>query len=397
MKTNISKRRRTALVVPALTILFAPAFLSCESLGTIVEPVPAEIGAGEAAFAATSPESVARLLSEVPLELDQVREVWKAVTSSAENGYDEEYLFKDLLTSPGAGVGDVLLGKEVEPLCAEPLSVSLSARAERVLSTRAGDFCMELGTSDLQIYWPYSEDWDGVTMPVITYNPENGLDRVTAFRRSVGKDGKAMVEEFLIDESYALENPVWVVNRNEDASYMTPQMVLSLFPDRPETRAAADDIKTLKLKDLKAHRNYDSWLAGASEFVIKCGSLENFKATTMDEMKEYNISMTDCVIVVKRKQVGNFIRLNSILVSEWTDQLVNCGYFMIEDDGGTMTTWKCNATVKIKSKSYGMEIEFPYRKSDDNVWRGTLSRTYLESVHNTPIRLGDVSVTFTLD
>lgn len=32
---------------------------------------------------------------------------------------------------------------------------------------------------DLQIYWPYSENWDGKTPPVIVYAPDNA-DALTA-------------------------------------------------------------------------------------------------------------------------------------------------------------------------------------------------------------------------
>ena len=44
---------------------------------------------------------VAAMLSEIPVGPDQLTEVHNAVTSSAANGYDEEYMMSDLFESPG--------------------------------------------------------------------------------------------------------------------------------------------------------------------------------------------------------------------------------------------------------------------------------------------------------
>ena len=68
------------------------------------------------------------------------------------------------------------------------------------------------------------------------------------------------------------------------------------------------------------------------------------------------------MINVKRKQVGKSIRFNTVVVSEWTPQLEECVFLMIEDDGGKQTSWKASGLVKIKSKSYGFEVELPFRR-----------------------------------
>ena len=59
-----------------------------------------------------------------------------------------------------------------------------------------------------------------------------------------------------------------------------------------------------------------------------------------------------------------------------------------------MTQWKCEAMVKYNSKSYGFNLDIPYRSKDDIVWRGQLSRDYLTGGRYTYSRLGDVEVTF---
>lgn len=60
----------------------------------------------------------------------------------------------------------------------------------------------------------------------------------------------------------------------------------ALYPERTasaQTRSYYDyDCRTLVLKEFKAHRNYDSWFAGGSEFFVKCGALNGFSAKTVN-------------------------------------------------------------------------------------------------------------------
>jgi len=197
-----------------------------------------------------------------------------------------------------------------------------------------------------------------------------------------------------------MQRPVWVVNRNEDAGGMTPQLFAKLAASLPQSesgpvsRAGSGELRTLTLKEFRASRNYDSWFAGASEFYVKCGSVENFTASTEEDLLRYHPSITDFMIVVRRKQVNHTIPFNAVLVSEWTSQLQDSAFLILEDDGGTRTSWKCSANVRIKSKVYGFDVELPFRSHDDIVWRGRLSNRYFEKYNNLMGHYGDVSITF---
>ena len=99
-------------------------------------------------------------------------------------------------------------------------------------------------------------------------------------------------------------------------------------------------------------------------------------------------------MVVKRDQVGRTIPFNAILVSEWTDQVEQCAFMITEDDGGTITQWICSALVRVESRSYGIEISIPCNSRDDIVWRGQLSRKWLEANSNMTGHFGDVDLVF---
>lgn len=342
-----------------------------------------------------TPQGVAYLLCSTRLTRDQILEVHGAVSASVSNGYDEEYTFRDMLTNPGSGVGDSRIGTKSALSTAPALKDALAETLRGSSPTRSSESMLDgLACSGLQIYWPFADEWDGMEMPAVTFNPEDGSESNVGFVQEPLPDGTVSLRRVNVDEEYARNHPVWVVNRNEDASYLTPSLLEKIDPSRTK---ASTSFKTLRLKDFKAHRNYDCFLAGASEFVIKCGAINAFEADILSDMTKFTPEITDMVIVVKRKQVETSVRLNTMLVSEWSDQLDEAAFLMTEDDGGKMTTWKTSGSVKIKSKTYGFDVEFPLNKNDDIVWRGSISRNYFDKYNGKAGRFGDVSLTFTLD
>lgn len=369
-------------------------------------------------------EDVAKLLSVLPIETDQMTEVHDAVSSSDGNGYDEEYMMRDLLSVPGTGVGDEAMGKSVstrsysrplKELIAEQLSTRTKSSDGSVLSPE--EYLDALEKSNMQIYWPYYRNWDGKEWPIVTFDPGNGAEVNVGYRLFIDSEGNRKVEAVVVDEEMAASHPVWVVNRNSDSGFTSMEVHRRNDPEwgtgggsitvRPSSglgcaeasaTAAAQKgaFRTLVLHDFKMRRNYDCWFAGASEFFIKCGSVEDFTASTEAELKLYSPRITDFMLVVKRSQMGKTIPMNVVLVSQWTDQLENIAFMLTEDDGGTRTEWKCSACVKIKSKSYGFEVALPFNSRDDIVWRGQLSAPYLEKYDGVAGRFGDVELTFSL-
>lgn len=370
------------------------------------------------------PDQLAMILSEIDMGKEQLWEVHDAVTSSSGNGYDEEYTMADLFASPGAGVGDAgqtRAGKTYErPLRDLIMEYLVDAQGKGGTkatgeSLDADDYLKALTSSDVQIYWPYSEDWDGRTAPVITYAPEGDAVTNTGFVVREDAQGQKRVEEVVVDEDMAIRRPVWVINRNTDGGFVSLEMLrrqdpsfgeggtivvgrTGNAPHRPaglsKAEGSEDNLRTLVIKSLRANRNYDTWFAGASEFFFRCGSVENFQAKSEEEMKRYSPSVTEFMVVVRRNQIGKKLPFNAVLVSDWSAQLDNVAFLITEDDGGSRTTWKCTADVKVKSKGYGFNIEIPLNTRDDIVWRGSLARTWLERYSGETGRFGDVELTF---
>ena len=348
-------------------------------------------------------EQVARLIASVPLEKEQVGEVHDAAGSSASNGYDEEYRMQDLFAAPGSGVGED--GSTKAAHYARPLRDLLR---EAVLSTKSSEeetpeaWLDSLSVSDVQIYWPFYDSWDGESLPVVTYDPGDGASSNEGY--AFKADGS--VEKVMVDEQMASERPVWVVNRNSDADYRSLELRRREDPSWGTgggeilVKSDLSKLKTLVLRSFKANRQFDAWFAGGSEFFVKMAAVEDFTATTEAELRLYEPSITDFMIVVRRKDVGKAIPFNAVLVSEWISSevtgLSSCALMITEDDGGTRTSWKCSATVKYNSKAYGFDLEIPLYSRDDIVWRGALTRSYIEKNNGTPSGFGDVELVLEL-
>jgi hypothetical protein len=314
-----------------------------------------------------------------------------------------------LFESPGKGVGDI--PTRSGEIYDEPLRDLIESYVRAGIQTRSGgkvysadSFLSALISSDIQIYWPYSEKWDGRTLPIITFDPEDDSEVNIGYRLFINDDGLRCVEGVEVDEEMARRYPVWVVNRNSDAEFTTLEMLRREDPEwgegggtiivKPGTKMGKAPLRTLVLKEFKMNRQFDSWFCGAAEAFVKTGSINDFTASTEAELRLFNPMVTDFMIVVKRSQVGQAIPFNAVLVSDWNPQMTHCALMITEDDGGTRTDWKCTALVRIASKSYGVEINLPFNSRDDIVWRGHLTNRWLEANSNIVGHFGDADLTF---
>lgn len=353
---------------------------------------------------------VAEVLAGIPIQKEQLHEVHDAVCASSVNGYDEEYTMNMLFASPGSGVGDDVDTK-ASARYQQPLRSLIEQHVLASATKSSGaipdpqKWLDELMESDIQIYWPYSDNWDGETLPIITFDPEDDSDVNVGYKVLEDAQGNRYVEEVVVDEQMAMDSPVWVVNRNTDASFKTLEMLCKDNPQWGEgggsiivqpssvTKSTESTAKALVLRNFKMNEHYDCWFAGASEFFVKVGFVEDFTATTEAELRLYNPKVTDFMIVVQRDQIGRTLTRNVMMISDWSEQMSHCAFMISEDDGGFWDDWKCTALVRISSRSYGIEVSIPIKSWDDIVWRGRLAWNWLQANSGVKSRYGDVELT----
>lgn len=386
-------------------IILALCLVSCIRMEEVPAiPVPGK--EQESTNISFSKPELARILSSLPIGAGQVQEVYDAVGESSGNGYDEEYTMSDLFRNPGTGVGSQRTkapsGYEV-PL--RDLFEEYFLSEGQSTKSEAGQFSAQdcinsLISSGYQIYWPYSELWDGKTLPLITFDPGYGAESNYAYEIKTSGSGFEVADSILVDERLAMERPVWVVNSNTDSAFSPLDLFIrNIGPDsgrQPPVSGTRSGNRILRLKSINMLKNYDSWFGGASEFFIQAGTVEGFTASTEAELKLYYPTLTSFMVVIKRSQKGEDVPLDIIMMTDFTNQLDKLAFLVTEDDGGTTTSWKCAATVKVQSKSYGFDVEFPYKDKDDIVWRGQLTASFFQSEDIVSARFGDVILSFEL-
>ena len=378
---------------------------SCIKLAETPLENPSDTARDTAVVTFTKTE-LARILCSLPIGTGQVEEVYDAVGASSGNGYDEEYTMASLFRDPGSGVGGRKTkagAKEydvpIRDLFQEYFSSAESLTKSGGTTCSAQDCIKALTSSDMQIYWPYSEKWDGKTLPLITFDPGYGAESNYAYEITPSSAGFAVTDSVLVDERLAMERPVWVINSNTDSGF-SPLDLFIKYSGTENVSGTRSGTKSgnriLMLKSINMLRNYDSWFAGASEFMIQCGSVEGFTASTEAELSLYYPTLTSFMVVVRRSQKGEEVPLDIVMMTDFTNQLDKLAFLVTEDDGGTTTSWKCAATVKVQSKSYGFDVDFPYKDKDDIVWRGQLTASFFQAEDIVSARFGDVILTFEL-
>lgn len=341
-------------------------------------------------------EKLAAVLADAALDSLAVREVQAAVGESFGDGYDEEYLMTNAVYAPGRGTSfrAARSGRSASGALYEGMFRAVTGRGGPALAYTRSDeqarsFLDSLASTDIQVYWPYVDRWDGHSVPVVTFDHGEDRDWNYGYIMRADAGGGRYLSRVLVDEDYARSNPVWVVNMNKDRDMVplgegTPPAV-----EVPATRRG-DIIYTLVLRSFTALKNYDCWLAGASEFFVKVGAVESFDAATEAEMALFSPTVTDFYIVVRRREVGTPKDINTIIVSDWTLQMSSIAFMIVEDDGGKQTKWDSEIMVKVNSKSYGITVSIPLNSKDDIVWRGSLSSRYLFATDASHTKFSDV-------
>lgn len=336
-------------------------------------------------------KAIADLMTSIPLTEEIVNEVFSAVTNGIENGIEESYYFADVLSESAKSAtrstnSESKLGTEIR----------------RILNTTRSNSSIDndiLELGDYQIYWPYSEDWDGKTKPVITFVPEDN-SQLWNYGFKQTDNG---IETIIVDEEYMENNPVWIINKadipydelpnfnNNEFSkggiYYCPEKALTSAQNTTsgnETRAAGTPVYTVYLGKFMSDKNYDSVWNGGSEFAIQMGAIENMVITSQEQLKSVDPSVTYIRITRSRKDIKNkrWKESNSVLSSDWHQNENNAGFCIYEEDQGGTKYWEMSLSTKIKGIDIPFTLKMPYGSGDDLIYKVVYSRNFMFSTNN---------------
>lgn len=336
---------------------------------------------------------VAQLLVSVEIDRAIMNEVKMGIDRSVNYGLDEEFRFTDMLSPSNSKL--CRMGQT--PSLIQKMSDKISSSLLRS-SISPSDFFEYLSKNDIQIYWPYSEDWDGETLPVITFNPENGNeDWNYGYKQVKEADGTISIDTVIVDEVYVTENPVWVINRNETRYEDLPDLENGIYEKNgvvfdqsvdtniihPEPRyiiwepkTDPDLIYTFYIQNMRVFKQLDGVLAGGSEIVVQCAYPEiegGMKAPVTRLKKTWSRKE------ISKSKIKTF---TTPLITSWRQEQLQCGLKIIEEDNGDAKNWEFSLGVKFNGKDYGVNAKIPFQNHDDEIVEIILDREYINSRKN---------------
>lgn len=352
-------------------------------------------------------QSMAKLLAKITDKSQVLYEVNYAVKESMEYGMDEEWRFKDIL-APQSGK---ILRSDNESVLAKSLRELLKKQSDNTSELRSGTLSLEefILNENVQIYWPYSENWDGVMEPVVSFDPKNGNEWNYAYRRILLPSGEYGLDSVIIDDEYAKKNPVWIINQNHlhydelpdfsegesvknNVLFLRNASTLSRnftfvegFPGsegststeggRLTSQQGAGTMHVLKLGRLMASKQHDDIFNGGSEFAIKLGYCPSgINENNTEKVVSY------CRITRSRGDISKkrWVDLDIILNPDWREDQKECSFKLYEEDQGNTVYWNS----PIRYKDFEVTIPIPYASGDDHIYQIIYPRYFILSTAN---------------
>lgn len=340
--------------------------------------------------------TVADILVQLPLNEENVSEVHSAVTSSLNYGIDEDYYFREILdnskyskiVSKSASTRNEFssLGELMKKYV-----LSASTRTEKNDEIDLNS----LAESDIQIYWPYSENWDGKSMPVITFTPE---DENQEWNYGYIKNGEK-IDTIIINEDYAEQHPVWIISKSDISYDNLPEFsenkfekngISFLTSKKIETQnvplpiaASSRNVYTVNLGEIMSTKQYDSIWGGGSEFIFQMGAAQNYQFNN-GSLISFSPLVTCHRICLSRKQIKKkrWINVNQPIIPDWVPNMTEVAFMLIEDDGGSHRDINQNLTIALKDEYVDFNVTLKMRSHDELIHRITYSHNYIFSTNN---------------
>jgi hypothetical protein len=144
------------------------------------------------------------------------------------------------------------------------------------------DLISYLGCNRFQIYWPYSDNWrnESSIVPTITYSPVEQEDINIGWKLIPATTGYTF-QEVIVNEEYAQNNPVWIVNSYEgdkvdgNCNYVSsgPAGPNPGMPEGGNCAGFPDDEVQVNIGKVKFFQQYDGLFQGGPEFRWVRGNL----------------------------------------------------------------------------------------------------------------------------
>ena len=309
--------------------------------------------------------SLVNLMLEASSAPELVRVIHDEAEASYEVGLEESVYFGEILAdTPASKTGSN-----------RALLKEFLLNNKTLMGTKANSLF-----ENIELYWPYHDDWDGVSRPVVVFNRNDESqyidgDKTVAYRFVSGEIES--VETLIVDEEYAMHNPVWVINEShfslEDILHQKEGNVAeSKIVPRvlPETKASGTSVARLMMNTIQSTQQHDSWLAGGSEYMIFWFFPSVFDKTGTVESNRYG------EIVFTRKEIKKATtRVVSLIGNDnWLREQKYNKLKVIECDPGKNIKFEVNLKGSYEGFSGEIKSSFDMSNEDDHIMEIVINR-----------------------
>lgn len=328
--------------------------------------------------------TVAQLLASIEIDQSVMDEVKAGVDRSLKYGLDEEYRFTDMLRPESS---KIQRNSKMSSLM-QKMNNELEGQSGLLRNLMANtEFFNALSNNDLQIYWPYSANWNGTDNPVILYGSENKEQACMPVSLA---DGSFHVDTINVTPKFLKENTVWVVSKNNTPYDELPNFENGEFVNKDGVfyyskyanevlainRAKQPGVYVGTITSLKYHES--DW-AGAPEFdLIWChaGLALDLNAAPVGYVNRFRVNFIS-------SEVGKPKQLDLRIQFSWTTYQITNALVVFEKDGGKDKTG--TRTLKYKAlggKEFLVPVKFGYERTDDTVFDMILERSKIYGDEN---------------
>lgn len=325
----------------------------------------------------TAMQKVAKEICTTTNDINSVTEIYTMVKASTKYGLDEDVNFEDLFN-----VGE---SKIITNLQRSKIAKAISSSKATNDLDNAVSLLLDNGT---RLYWPYSENWDGVKQPVITYAAVDYKDdKLTAYKL-INVNGVVQIDSITVDENYAMKNPVWVITKSETEYQDLPNFVKGEYTknniiyarSNVNMKKVAQEeyplndsnyVYDMQLGKVQCLQQYDSWFfGGGSEIRFR---MVGAKMLGNQVAADFQTQIVTCDFT--RSQIKDQVikDYNQILNLDFTPMEKYNGFVVWEEDPGSKSQ-PVSFDIGIKDKAT-IKASFNIGKDDPILQQISLERS----------------------
>ena len=384
-KNTMFNKIKTALIVSAFTVSLMSCNQNDNNMSFIDEP-------------SIKQDAVVEALLKASLDEAFVSAMFDETISSFDAGLEESVYLDEVFK--GGVMTKSLSDKQL--LIKSTLLSGIQTTVKSAASNE--DFVF----NNIEIYWPYSANWDGTSVPVVVLNNggENQYiedDKTYAFKidQETGN-----IEKIIVGEAYAKENPVWVINDsdvslNDIICLKTGDYKNTSYVPRKITSShtASSNVCELVANTIQSKKQHDDWLNGGSEYIIYWFLPNVYQNEVLVNSTAQMKIARDEISTGKIRQidfVGNF---------DWAKSQRYNKLKVIEFDPGKNKNYDITLAIEYKGVKTSLNTKLEGNENDEKVMEYEIPRqamftvkTIVDDTHYTKSFYGDgVTVKTTLE